>query len=139
MIRIAKIDDLGLVLEMANKFLENSPYKERVDEKVLIDLVLDIITSPGSIVILNDRKGFLAGKIVPFMFSAEPMATELGWWVDPKYRKSEVGKELLEAFEYWAKKKKCKLITMVSLDDGLGKFYERRGYTLHERAYLKEI
>lgn len=139
MIRVAKIDDLGIVLEMAKKFAEESPHKDRVDDKVLMEVAYGLITSPGGIVILHDTKGFIAGSIVPFPYSADLTAAEMAWWVEPKYRKSNIGKELLQAFEYWAKKKKCKYITMSSLDDAVGKFYERQGYTLYERAYLKEV
>jgi GNAT superfamily N-acetyltransferase len=73
------------------------------------------------------------------LFSPHKTATEIGWYVSPDERGKEAGKQLLEAFEYWAQKVGCKYITMISLDDRVGKFYEKKGYSLLERAYMKVL
>lgn len=139
MIRVAKEADLGIVFNMAKKFIATSAYADKCDDKTLMDLIVGTIKYPDGIVLLHGKKGMIAGRLAPYAFAPLLIAAELGWWVEPEHRKSKVGKELLEAFEYWAKQKNCKMVTMVSLDDEVGKIYERKGYHLAERVYMKEL
>lgn len=139
MLRVANISDLGLVLKMAKKFIDTTDFKDKVREKVLDELVIDTLRNPGAVVLIHSDKGMIAGQVVPFQFTAEPTAVELCWWVEPEHRNSKIGLELLQAFEYWAKKKKCKTITMVSLTEDLDKFYKKQGYTLIEHVYMKDV
>lgn len=142
MLKIATSQDFDTVYTMALKFLESIPYKDYYDEdkmKYIVDMLMNS-GKENSIIILNENKGMIAGIASDFLFGYVRQATEIAWWVEPEHRKSGVGQELLEAFEYWAKNVAgCKLITMISLDDQLGKFYEKNDYDLHERAYLKEL
>lgn len=89
--------------------------------------------------LLEEGKGMLLGKASPFSFGYHKIAMEVGWWVDPEYRKSGVGKSLIDAFEYWANKMGCSLVVMGSLDDSLGSYYEKNGYKSAERLYMKEL
>lgn len=91
------------------------------------------------IVLIYDDVGFLAGLATPSLFGDIRQATEMAWWVEPSERGKEAGGELLKAFEFWAKKVGCKLVTMISLNDKVGKYYEKNGYKLYERAYVKEV
>ena len=139
-IKPATFDDLDLILKMTFNFLNQTSYAAHVDAEKLGNLVASfLVNDPYKIILLCENKGMIAGVINPFIFGNELMATEVGWWVEPNERKNKVGQELLEAFERWAKSMDCKMITMVSLDDKLGMFYEKIGYRLYERAYLKEI
>lgn len=140
-LRIANINDLDEVVGMAMKFLAVTNYKDYADEASVRELGTSILSSDGSsaVCLIHKDGGMIAGVVTPFLFGKRRVASELGWWVEPDKRKSNVGKELLEGFEFWAKTVHCDLITMVSLDDELGKFYEKCGYQLHERAYMKEI
>lgn len=139
-LRIATIEDFDLVMSLAGNFVKNSPYSDYVDEGRLEGLVKAFLTSDGTdkVIILSDDCGMLAGHIAPFAFGQSLIAMELAWWVEPSERGKSVGKELLEGFEFWAKRNGCKLISLACLDDSVGKFYERRGYKLYERTYFKE-
>lgn len=140
MLKIATIEDKALVLEMAIKFIEQTEYKEHYTKEKLEALVTDFILDPTKLLLLYGEVGFIAGIIVPFIFGDKRLASELAWWVTPDQRGKEAGGELLLAFEYWAKNvAKCDLISMGSLDDRVGKYYEKNGYKLLERAYLKEL
>ena len=139
-IRIATPEDIDLVTEMGLKFAAESNYRDYVDEQALRALVTKVITAPKEegIVLIHEH-GMIAGIVSQFLFGTFNSATELAWWVDPEHRKTSVGSELLEAFEFWATKVGCKLITMVSIDEQVGKYYEKKGYTLQERTYTKDL
>lgn len=142
MIRIATIEDKEQVVEMARKFAEVSPYSKYIPiEKIEAMVEQGLQGDPTKLIIIidEDYRGMIAGQVSQFIYGDVLMATELLWWVDPSHRKSKVGSELIEGFEEWAKYVGCKLITMVCLDDALGSYYEKRGYDLRERAYMKEL
>lgn len=140
-VRVATPDDYALIKDLCTKFLDNSPYKDLYNSAAISHLVSGFLYTPADkIVLLYEDKGILAGLSSPFLFNPlKKMATELAWWVEPQYRQTSIGKELLDAFEEWAKNTGCELVTMVCLDDLLGKYYERRGYSLKERAYMKVL
>lgn len=142
MLRIATPEDLPLVSRMAQSFIENSPYRAHFDMG-LVDGVLNKLISPedprDGIVLLYGDVGMLAGMTSPFIYGPHYMATELGWWVEPDARNTGAGKELIKAFEEWARRVGCTLITMISLDDTVSKYYEKNGYQLTEHAYMKEL
>lgn len=138
MIRKATIEDYSAVFAMAKKFAEESPYKDLCTITRLRSVVLDCLLSPDRVVFMNEH-GMIAGMYTVFIYGSDLNAVELAWWVDPEHRTSGLGKELIQAFEDWAKDNGCKMVTMISLDDDLGKYYEKRGYKLNERAYLKVL
>jgi GNAT superfamily N-acetyltransferase len=141
MIRIATEEDFELVREFALKFLDSLPYRTIVDEDKVDEIVKTFLKSDRTerVVLMYGDIGMLAGSVTPFIFGNVIMASEIGWWIEPEHRGKAAGRELLKAFEYWAKQVGCSAITMVSLDERLGKFYEKNGYKLYERAYVKEI
>jgi GNAT superfamily N-acetyltransferase len=135
----ADIKDFDTVYSMAMKFAkEYSPYW---NEDSIKDLVINFLDDwSNKIVILCPDKGMLAAVINPFILDmTKSMATEIAWWVEPEYRDKGLGQELLEGFEIWAAGQGCNLMSMVGLSDDLGKYYEKSGYKLYERAYIKEI
>lgn len=140
-VRIATAEDKDLVIQMANKFIASTEYAEQADADKISNMIDVFISSDGNdkLLILYDDIGMLAGIVTEFPFGKNRVATDVAWWVEPDERGKKAGKELLEAFEFWAKKVGCSMVTMVCLDDQLGKYYEKKGYRLFERAYMKEI
>lgn len=142
MIRIASKEDTEIVSRMALEFIRMTAYALFLDEGRVVRVVKDFLSKPASegVVLLDSEgRGVLAGIKTPCLFNDGFVATELAWWVDPEHRKAGIGAELLDTFEYWAKKVGCDFVTMVSLDDELCKFYEDEGYLLYERAYMKKL
>lgn len=139
MLKIATLDDFELVKKMASNFLEVSGYKDMSDEDTVDNVIYDLITRQEGVILLHGEAGMLAGTVAKFPFGRGYIATEVAWWVEPDARKTGVGKELLEAFEHWASLVGAKHVHMVSLDESVGKYYEKQGYKLYERAYLKGI
>ena len=140
-LRIANIDDLDIVLDLSYKFADSSEYATLVDKTKVKGIVENILRSNSTeeIILLYDNIGLLAGKKLPFTFGIMNMATEVAWFVEPEYRNKGVGKELIEAFQFWAKKTGCFGVILACLDDEVGSFYEKLGYKLYERAYFKRI
>lgn len=142
MIRIAGIADYEVVYKMALEFIRTTAYADIFDEPTLNAIVVQFLeeTTLNRVILLDSEgRGMLAGARVPFIFGQHSNATEVGWWVYPEHRKSGLGIELLQAFEYWAQQAGCRFVTMISLDNALGKFYEKQGYSLMERTYMKDL
>ncbi len=141
MIRIATPDDFPLVLEMAHKFIKTTNYEHLYTEEKLKDIIMSFLVADRheKIILLYEDKGMVAVMATPFIFGDGYVATEVAWWVEPDARGIKVGKELMDALEIWAKMVDCNLVSMVSLDPELGKYYEKRGYYPYEFVYVKEI
>lgn len=142
MIKIATIEDLPEVLDMAMKFMSLTGYTKYSDEQTISNLIETIVTGPQNtmIILLIPGVGFLAGQASPFAFGPHRLASEIAWWINEDARKAGAGNELIEAFEYWANTvAECSMVSLTSLDDSVGKYYEKKGYKLYERAYMKEF
>jgi RimJ/RimL family protein N-acetyltransferase len=140
MLKIATKEDEELVRSMAYKFVANSPYKEHHHKDAIDDMIHMVLTEDQRkfICLLHGTDGMIVGMANYFPYGDFKMATEFAWWVEEDKRSTGVGKELIDAFEYWAKEiAGCRGITMVSLDDTLGNYYTTRDYVLTERSYLK--
>ena len=137
-VRIAIEEDVLQATLLANRFAHEA-YDPWVDDETIYESVVDTINNPDKVILLYENKGFLAGVTHKFLLGNHLMAVELAWYVVPEARGEGVGKLLIESFEDWAKIMGCKLITMVSIDDEVGNYYKKLGYTLRERTYMKEI
>lgn len=139
MLKIATLDDLPVLLEMGMKFASTTACKDYMERDHIANVMHACITSPDKVMLMHGEDAFLMGGVMPFQYGPYLTASELAWWVNEDKRKSTIGTELLEAFEFWAQKVGATFVHMVSLDDRVGKYYERKGYKLLERAYIKEI
>jgi GNAT superfamily N-acetyltransferase len=141
MLRIANESDFELVFSMSKKFAATLQHSELVENGKLSSLINAFLTEGNDqkIVLLYGDQGMLVAFLQPFTLGSAPMAVEFAWWVEPEARKSGAGKALAEAYEFWAKKMGAKLSTMACYDDQTAKFYEKNGYSLYERAYIKEL
>lgn len=141
-IRKSTIEDIDTLMPMIHKFISYSPYTPLVNTNVLYSLVSNILTSiDNSLVILmeEDHKGFIAGYMTRFIYGSSLQASELAWWVEEDYRNTNLGTDLLSAFEVWAKENNADIVCMSSLNDKLDNFYMRNGYKLFERTFMKVI
>lgn len=140
--KIATLEDLPEIADMSMEFMSTTGYTDFSDRQTIENLITNIITGDPTekIIIFKSGVGFLAGVSTPFIFGPHRLATEVAWWVAPDARNNGTGREFLDAFEYWAKEKAgCTMISMVCLDDKLDKFYNKQGYKLYERAYMKVL
>lgn len=138
MIRKASTNEYELAFALADCFIATQYGHWASDDKVG-PLVFNLLTDSDKCFFIYDDFAFLAGMKVPFLLGNKDMAIEIGWWVDPNRRGEGAGQQLMDAFERWAVDHNCDLITMVSIDDKVGEYYEKRGYKLYERTYMKEL
>lgn len=139
--KIAKPEDFDAIKELVMEFIKVSGYLEYSSEDVLDQLITKMIEGPQHerIIILTEG-GFLAGVASQFPFGPHIIASEMAWYVKPDSRGNKEGTQLLEAFEFWAKEKAgATMISMTSLSDAIGEIYEKKGYKLYERAYMKVL
>lgn len=136
-VRIAKAEDFDEAFDLAWKFISEA-YGEFADEQKCRDLVVRLIEDDDKVFLLREG-GFCAGVINQFILGNKRMAVELGWYVDPSKRGTGIGKALMNGFEDWATIMDCDLVSMISIDDEIGDYYEKRGYKLYERTYMKEL
>lgn len=89
-----------------------------------------------------ELKGAIAGVAYENVFDGEMCATELFWYVWPGAQKG-MGARLLDAFEEWAKFRKCTRVTMALMRhneaERLNAYYTGRGYHVFETHYVKPI
>lgn len=148
-LKIADGDDILELKRMALNFKAHSPYRDfPVDEDKIQEFLGKLIDAgPKNAVILmaivDDKPvGMLVGLAAEFIFSRDRYASEIAWWVDPAFRGS-AGKELQEAFAYWAKKVGCKYLSMALLENEdttkMKKIYKKLGLVPAEQAWIKEI
>lgn len=140
--KIATHEDFEEIKSMSMEFLTHTGYTEYSNEETISNLINNLLSGKQNemIILLEPGAGMLVGMSSPFVFGPHFIASEIAWWVNPDKRDTGIGNELIQAFEYWAKNiAGCTLITLTSLDDSVGKFYEKKGYKLHERAYMKEL
>jgi hypothetical protein len=87
--------------------------------------------------------GLFGGLITPDLFSGEPVAMGVFWYVLPEHRNKISGARLLFTFEVWAKRMEAKAIIMAHLLNTLPaqveSYYEARGYRPLEIHYVKRI
>ena len=150
-VRLAEDKDFKHIFLMLLKFINESPYKEaEVDPEEITEMINSFLESPKNqkvlLLAVNEEDkpvGLLAGFLIKHLFNKSKVASELSWWVEPEYRKSRIGLELLSAFEYWGRKVGAKYISLAALDtslmDKLARLYKARGYTVTEKAFVKEI
>lgn len=148
-LRLCDLDDLPNVSDMVVEFCEDSYSHASLDlEKTLetVEFFLSDNTRTQRVVIglyFNETLvGMLAGLRHEFLFSRDQIAQEMMWWVDKEHRNRHSLK-LVEAFEVWAEKIGCKHIHMSSVQgpymSRLSRIFLRKGYDLHEQAYVKSV
>ena len=155
-IRAATLADVPALVAMGRRFRAETAYRDLLAESVpqLTAMATRLVEGPASVVLVaeggaGDRDadaaaGALVGMIglvvFPHHLSAERIAGEVMWWVDPAAR--GVGIALLTAAERWAAEAGAEAIHLIAPADAearLEPLYTRRGYQPFERAYQRRV
>lgn len=149
MLRIAEEKDFPIVKAMAKSFFEDSPYKDFPMKEEHFDNYIKGYLTPSvakMILLAEDQDkpvGFLAFELADWLFYPIPVAVEKALWIEPDRRESDLAKELLGAFFFWALKIGCPLIQLSSLtgeyEKKLDKFYKKMKFKKVENIYLKQL
>lgn len=144
MIRLAALDDLGVLQEMCKSFFDASGYSKDTiyNESDVHDLLVNLIENDW--LLTDGESGMLGFVIFPMIMNrAHLMAQELFWWVNEDKRGSSLGISLLSSAEKLAKEHGAKTMLMLSLNDLAGekvnKLYRSRGYVPRESVYMRAL
>lgn len=149
-VRLATLDDVDDIIRLATMIGVNSMFsKLSVDLTKLrgsiTDFVLDKSGDRFVLVSVDGDKvvGSVAGYCYAPLMTHEKIAVEVLLALDEEFKTLGRGKEMMDAYEYWAKMKGCRQIQYGFLTEGadprMKKMYERRGFTMGEETFYKMI
>lgn len=146
-IRIAKQEDVLDIEPIGLEFFEESGYPGSLDfEAWRLQWQTLIELGAGYILLLEDDGkvvGFLSALVMPDPFNGVHMAAETCWFVSKSHRQGLAPIRLIREFETEARKRGCERALMSHLTkltpERLGRLFEKRGYSLHEQVFIKEL
>ncbi len=145
MIRVATIEDFDVILDMCERFWQETMFKEKFDRdhtKNMVALAYD--HGLLAVVDLDGVVGFVAGIYSDLLGSKDAkMGTELAWWINPENRKGRHGIDLMLFIEALAKMKGIKYWNMIAMEssapDIASRIYRRLGYAKSETSFTKVL
>lgn len=148
-VRLAKKEDLPVLLRMAKNFFQASPYRgmkfDREKTKKMFEGVIEGSLHDAVVLVsihLEKVTGMIIGMANQPAFSSNKIATELAWWVEPDARGSRGSLLLYAAYEDWAKRIGCSHVHgayLPGVSPDLDGFYKKRGYFQVESSYIKTL
>lgn len=151
MITLAKPEDISELYTFGLEFIAGTRHIDHLNTEKYLRMVQDwCVNQPNSdrlcLLAKSDSGvliGVLAALALELPFETRRRTAELAFWVHPKARRSHVASDLLEAYEYWARRVGCEQTQMMAPVNGgeevLGRWYKTKGYYEVERAYLKDL
>lgn len=145
-LKIATLEDLDTVVNTLLKFKQETQHKEDSEDLSKIRDTFSYVLSKNKeedIIILcliqDTCIGILYGSCNTLPHNnTDLIAAEKIWWVDKEYRSTGIGKQLYEAFEFWANKLGAKYTMTGDPTGQLEQFYTNKGYSPVERIYIKQ-
>ena len=146
-VRRAVVGDIPHMVMIGRRFIAESGYEKRGihgNPNKLHESFERSISDDASGVFVVECAGVIIGvaSAVKFTtyFSDAPMSIELFWWVDPAHRGGSAALRLMQALEDWSWASGCAAFSMVDIVDIDGpatSIYERRGFDMVERTWMK--
>ena len=149
-VRPATSADRARLVEMAMRFIRESPYRDSITPDArhigrLVDLLVAGNVDDGvrSIFVAEGVSGpmgmiGLAGS--PHPMSGELTVGELAWWLEPEVRGGITAARMLHVAERWAAEQGARSIDMIApVGSSVGALYERRGYLAMETTFRKAL
>lgn len=145
-LKIAEEGDFPYVERFTKEFLNVGELPFIYDRNVTLASYRFIIANPMEATIIlglrnKEPVGFLVGAVVHSLYSKDRLASEVAWYIEPKYR-GRIGMKMFKAYEYWAKEiAGCSVIQMSKLESSgeLEKLYSKLGYQKKEESFFKNI
>lgn len=143
-VRLARASDLSKLVALGPHFASQMPYQTAGVDASSVLRMLRSSLAQGLLIIAGDGVGGLLGLKMPLWFDPKTViAVELAWWLEPEYRSGTVGIRMIDLFEKSAKQAGCHHVSMMLMQniqpDRVAALYERRGYHLTERVFVKEL
>ena len=145
-VRLATIDDLDAIADMAARFIDRTRYAAILspNRDDIRNTIVGILEHGRVWVAEIDGVvcGFLAAAVQPVWFSpGTRVALETAWWMDEAHRGRPEGVRLLLEFERWAKAEGTQAICMSDIvlegESAAERILQRLGYQVTERTFSK--
>lgn len=144
-VREAEPSDIPWLLEQLRAFDASFPAERSLfadDERVTMQLRQAISVGPFYVAEVAEGYpvGFVYGLLHPHPLNPDiTVLVEALWWVDPAYRHTRAGVELLDAYTSYGFEH-ANWITVTERTEEPGRSaFTKRGFTLLERSYLLEV
>lgn len=146
MIRKARPDDIGRLLELGHAFFQSAGWGRVVEwDPMSVVETIEQVDETGVLLVLEKDgrvEGAVGAPILPSFFNkATRMSQELFWYVDPPARRE--GMALLSALEEACKEKGAAIHLMGAVagdrEEKFDRFYRARGYEPAERFFIKRL
>lgn len=137
--REATLSDVPNIVAIGRRFHAISPWSDQpfCGERTA-NTIISLMDAPNGVVFYNGH-GILGGVVSQALFGSGIYAQELFWFAD------KGGRDLIQAFEEWAKTQGAKGVIMLNLtldprtDKLMDRMYKRKGYAMRERSYYKDL
>lgn len=148
-IRKATADDVRAITSLGLQFIGKLKVNTAPDPDRVAEAIGAVVCGDRSAGFVAERNGqvvgFILGALVPLWWdSFDWSAIELAWWLNPEARGGSAAVRLVQQFEAWAAACGVHRVVLsdVEFEDNAhpaGVLIERLGYTLHERAFIKQL
>lgn len=140
--RIAEKSDVAEIVRLTDQMLAHTTLGCATPAKVYM-----LVTSPRTLVKLAyDQEllvGFVCGVVHESMFNDIRRVTDIGLFVLPEYRKSDIAKNLIADLESWARQQQAQQLWMGQTTGDnphvVERFYNRLGFKTQGFNCLKEL
>ena len=147
MIRAAELGDVDALVALGASFLAQTPYGGLLptEPAAIAAMMTRLIESPVGVVwVAVDRTGTLTGMLGALCFwhplSAEWVASEFFWWVEPAARGGIDSVRLLKLTITWARAEGAVKLHMIAPQgSSVGRLYARLGFVPVETAYQLDL
>lgn len=143
-IRDAQPADLPRLVAMIERFLASVPPEyDRDPNPLRIEQVIHQLQAAGPLFVAVCDGAVVGSTSVVAL--EQPLlgcryADVIGRWVDPGWRRSSIGTQLLERAEAWGRERGLPFVKAVALArTNAGACYERRGYRAVETVYQRML
>lgn len=143
MIRAAVYEDVPDLVVMGLRFIESGKYRDKIasNPDALAHMMLGLIDNPYGLLLVLEKGERLIGMFGAVAtlspYSAEPVAMELYWYVEPESRGG--GVRLLRAAEQWARDVGAVKMIGVSHTKKVTSFLRRLGYQSMETHLIRSL
>jgi GNAT superfamily N-acetyltransferase len=148
-VRQATEADIPVLLELGRSFWVQTLYHKadiEFDEQSCIEIIQMCLSDGVALMAEVDDQlvGMILVPVVPVLMNHNyRCATEWVYYIDPEWRGSGLGRDILEQAEAELRAMRVKMFNMVLLEnvtpEVAAHLYEEMGFALAERVYMKDL
>jgi GNAT superfamily N-acetyltransferase len=147
MVRELTVEDLPRLVPIGYAFFEEGKLEGKFNPAHFIKEWGSLLAAKAAVILAHEENGeigaILGGMIFPNLLTGEVEGTEQYLYANPEFRGQGIGLRLLDEFESISKGRGALRVWMIHLvdlnDDAMVKLYERKGYRLKEKMFVKQL